>query len=83
MLHTTFKGFLSLYTNILHKYSRRKSTITDGIHFAMKTLSFYTWIGINKRQRYLQVQETENSVSLIVGIEVFNLSQVHGNEYIL
>ena len=67
MLHATFKGFLSSY--ILHKYSCRKSTITDGIDFAVKKLSFYTWIAINKRQQYLQVKGTDNSVSLIAGIE--------------
>ena len=27
-LHATFNGFLSLCTNILHKYTRRKSTST-------------------------------------------------------
>ena len=73
MLHATFKGFFSLYTNILHKYSCRKSTITVGIQFAMKTLSFLAWIGKHTRQHNLQVQETDNSVSLIVGLEGFKI----------
>ena len=77
MLHATFKGFLSLYTNILHKYSCRKSTITVGIHFAMKTLFFLTWIGKHTRQHNLQVQETENSVSLFVGLEDFKITAMN------